>query len=103
MPCEHHETDAEDGADDCEACELGRECVRLRVALAEVGRELARADGWVLRGVRLVDHACGRCLPGGPMVTDDFVCVWHAAQARQKKRATLSTKGPGTHGERKER
>lgn len=39
MPCDAHVTDADEGADYCDACALGRECFALRVDLVRTKRE----------------------------------------------------------------
>lgn len=48
----------------------------------ELEEELAIAQRWILqRAEGHMDHACGKCVPGGEMVDPDFVCVFHAARA----------------------
>lgn len=62
--------------------ELLAEAVRLRAALA-------RADQWIISLAPFVpDHACGKCVPGGPIVDPDFLCVFHEAKARAPKEAS---------------
>ena len=58
------------------------------VLLAEV-RELRaeRRDlaAWMMRvGQRWPDHACGECVPNGPLVDPRFQCAWHRACAIER-------------------
>jgi ribosomal protein S27AE len=47
--------------------------------------------------VRVNDHACARCVPGGEMVIDGFVCDQH--QAEDWARALLAGDGRATEPE----
>ena len=55
--------------------------------MAELIESLAAADRWILRhdsGVyRVIDHACAKCVPDGPIVMQGFECAWHAATRRK--------------------
>lgn len=60
MTCESHETDQDEGSDDCEACELGREAERWSTRAAVAERELAAERArwaalkeWIRAGVRM--------------------------------------------------
>jgi hypothetical protein len=49
------------------------------------GYDIERGDPAVFRPYPeglLWDHACGECIPGGPMVSATFKCAIHAARAR---------------------
>jgi hypothetical protein len=56
-----------------------------RVRAAEAERELMAR--WIVDHRRYVtgarDHACGQCIPGGPIVDPSFVCAQHVAIAVQ--------------------
>lgn len=66
-------------------------------ALLSARREQSRTYDWIVRRFsysdaqqRSVDHACAQCVPGGPLVRGEFVCVYHAAKASVEERAPVS-------------
>lgn len=55
-------------------------------ALARADRlagALEQADRWILYAQRVPDGACKQCFPGNEW-PGDFVCAWHAAEARAR-------------------
>ena len=50
MTCETHETDQDEGADDCQPCELGREVARLRAELQDVRTIMDSAYEFIFSG-----------------------------------------------------
>ena len=51
MPCENHDADADEGADDCETCELGDTIQALREDRAAWERRWEGLRQWVLSDI----------------------------------------------------
>lgn len=53
-------------------------------AIRQVLRELELLSRWIVDHEQYVtgasDHACARCIPGGPIVSASFTCARHRSQ-----------------------
>ena len=58
---------------------------RLIAEVRELRAERRDLAAWMMRvGQRWPDHACGECVPNGPLVDPRFQCAWHRACAIER-------------------
>lgn len=63
----------------------GPEVASLLAEVRDLRESLDHVDRWIIAHAPIgvvIDHACRKCIPLGPLVTDDFLCAVHEAMAR---------------------
>lgn len=59
--------------------------VQLMDRVAELEKQLERADRWIHYAKRVPDGACIKCFPDNNL-SKTFVCAWHTAESREIQR-----------------